>query len=147
MSYNIKTNQRNQDNSHLTFYIILGFFVCALGINLLKLTKEYSQKSRLLKENRAELKDLAQTRDQLKLDLKQGKSRDFIENEARKLSLAKPDEVVVVVTTPQPKPTTIPTPTPYIPNYRLWLEVFLPQWPFPPSAETAGTPAFLAQNE
>jgi len=127
MSYNIKTNQRNQDNSHLTFYIILGFFVCALGINLLKLTKEYSQKSRLLKENRAELKDLAQTRDQLKLDLKQGKSRDFIENEARKLSLAKPDEVVVVVTTPQPKPTTIPTPTPYIPNYRLWLEVFLPQ--------------------
>jgi len=124
MSYNIKTKQRNQDNSHLTFYIILGFFVFALSINFLKLIKDYSQKSRLLRENQVELKKMTSARNQLQLELKQGKSRDYIENEARKLSLAKPGETVVVVTTPQPKPTSIPTPTPYVPNYRLWLQVF-----------------------
>jgi len=73
------------------------------------------------------LRSMADSRNQLKLRLKQGKSRDFIENEARKLSLAKPNEVIVVVTTPQPKLTVIPTPTVYIPNYQLWLKVFLPQ--------------------
>jgi cell division protein FtsB len=127
MSYNIKSNQRNQDNSHLTFYIILGFFIIALSINLLKLVKEHTQKTRLLKESETQLKELSASRDQLKLHLKQGQSRDFIENEARKLSLAKPNEVIVVVTTPQPKPTVIPTPTVHVPNYQLWLKVFLPQ--------------------
>lgn len=81
----------------------------------------------MLNENQEELKELRAARNQLKLELKQGKSRDFIENEARKLSFAKPNEVVVVVTTPQPKPTILPTPTPYTPNYRLWIKVFFPK--------------------
>ena len=125
MSYNIKSKTKNQDNSHLTFWFILGFFVLALSINVIKLTREYYQKRALLSENEQELLELKQSKNELQLKIKQGQSRESIEAEARKMALSKANELIIVVVSPSPKPKINLSPTPGVANYKLWVKVFL----------------------
>jgi len=126
MSYNINIKSKKQDNSHFSFMIIIGFFILALSINFVKLIREYTVKKQILKENRLEQAQQEAQHNSLKLDIKKNQTKEFIEEQARKLTLSKPNEVVVILASPQPvkqKPAVL---TPKTANYKLWLELFFP---------------------
>jgi len=126
MSYNINLKSKKQDNSHFSFMIIIGFFILALSINFVKLIREYTVKKQILKENRLEQDRLITEQNKLKLAIKKNQTKEFIEEQARKLTLSKPNEVVVILASPQP---TKQKPAVFIPkaaNYKLWLELFFP---------------------
>lgn len=124
MSYNIKEKYKNQDNSAYSFLFIIGFFLLALSINLVKLTRELFGKQGLLKQQTQEFSQLRKQQNRLELSLKQSQTDEYIEAQARKLTLSKPNEIVVIITSPTPKATPVPKPTPYFANYKLWLRVF-----------------------
>lgn len=126
MSYNINSKLKKQDNSRFSFIIIIGFFTLALLINSVKLLREYLLKKQVLKDNQQEQMRLSQEQNKLQLTIKKSQTREFIEEQARKLTFSKPNEIVVILTSPKPirkKPT--PTPT-KIANYKLWLKLFFP---------------------
>lgn len=124
MTYNINLKSKKQDNSHFSFMIIIGFFILALSINFVKLIREYAVKKQILKENRLEQVQQEVQQNRLKLDIKKNQTKEFIEEQARKLTLSKPNEVVVILASPQPVKQRPVVPTPKTANYKLWLELF-----------------------
>lgn len=124
MSYNINLKSKKQDNSHFSFMIIIGFFILALSINFIKLIREYTVKKQILKENRLEQDRLTAQQNKLKLAIKKNQTQEFIEEQARKLTLSKPNETVVILASPQPMKKKAVVPTPKVANYKLWLNLF-----------------------
>ena len=124
MSYNIKSQTKKQDNSGYSFIIIIGFFILALSVNFVKLVREYALKKKILEENALDYAQLTEQQNKLKLKIKKNQSQEYIEEQARKLTLSKPNEVVVIMASPSPKFKVAPTATPYIANYKLWLQLF-----------------------
>jgi len=124
MSYNINLKTKKQDNSRYSFIIIIGFFILALSFNFVKLFKEYTLKKQILEENRLELAQIKKEQNKLKLDIKKNQSQEFIEEQARKLTLSKPNEVVVILASPKPESSPKPSPAPQTANYKLWLQLF-----------------------
>lgn len=124
MSYNINIKTKKQDNSHFSFIIIIGFFILALVVNSVKLIREYATKKRILEENRTEQAQILAEQNKLKLEIKKNQSQEYIEEQARKLTLSKPNEVVVILSSPKPEYKKPLTPTPKIANYKLWLQLF-----------------------
>lgn len=124
MSYNIKHKQKNQDHSNYLLIFIFGFFVLVLFINVIRLGSDYWQKSQVLDKQTAQLEAKKQEQDRLKYELKQSQTEEFLEQQARKLTLSKPGEYVVIVTSPSPTPRTKPSKTAHISNYKLWWNLF-----------------------
>ena len=124
MSYNIKSQTKKQDNSGYSFVIIIGFFILTLSVNFVKLVREYALKKKILQENTRDYSTLVEEQDKLKLKIKKNQSQEYIEEQARKLTLSKPNEFVVIMASPSPKAKITPTVTPYIANYKLWLQLF-----------------------
>lgn len=126
MSYNINLKSKKQDNSHFSFIIIIGFFILALSINFVKLIREYVVKKQILKENRLEQAQQTAEQNKLELTIKKNQTQEFIEEQARKLTLSKPNEVVVILASPAPVKQQPVKPAPKTANYKLWWQLFFP---------------------
>ena len=125
MSYNINLKTKKQDNSHFLFIFIIGFFILALSVNSVKLGKEYLVKKKILQQKQFEQAQILAEQNKLKLDIKKNQSQEYIEEQARRLTLSKPNEVVVILSSPKPEYKKPISPTPKIANYKLWLQLFL----------------------
>lgn len=126
MSYNISSKPKKQDNSGFSFLIIIGFFILALSINSIKLIREYFVKKQILAKSQQEQIEIKEQQNKLKLDIKKSQSQQYIEEQARKLTLSKPNEVVVIMSSPKPVRTVTKAPLPKIANYKLWWQLFFP---------------------
>ena len=124
MSYNIKYKQKNQDHSNYLLVFIFGFFVLVLFINVIRLTNDYWQKKQVLNKQVAQLEVQKAEQNRLKYELKQSQTEEFLERQARKLTLSKPGEYVVIVSSPSPRPFVKPDKTAHISNYKLWWDLF-----------------------
>ena len=80
-----------------------------------------------LANNQIEYAQTLEEENQLKLKVKQSQTAKYIEEQARELTLSKPNEVVIILSSPTPKPRKKLTPTPYIANYKLWAQLFFKQ--------------------
>lgn len=124
MSYNIKSGTKKQDNSHYSFIIIIGFFLITLSVNFVKLVREYAFKKTLLNENLQKQVQLSDEQNKLKLEIKKNQSQEYIEEQARKLTLSKPNEVVVIIASPVLKSIKKNQEITKTANYKLWLQLF-----------------------
>jgi cell division protein FtsB len=125
MSYNIKLKTKKQDNSGVLFTVITAFFTLALLVNFVKLTREYVVKKNVLRENEKDLLKAQKEQSNLKLSIKKNQSQDYIEEQARKLTLSKANETVVIMASPEPQARKEPNKKPKIANYKLWLQLFI----------------------
>jgi len=124
MSYNINIKTKKQDNSRVLFVIIIGFFILALMVNFVKLTREYFLKKQILEQSQAEYSKALDQQNKLKLSIKKNQTQEYIEKKARELTMSKPGEVVVILSSPAPvkkKSSSAPKKTA---NYKLWLQLF-----------------------
>ena len=127
MSYNINSKTKKQDHTNYPYAIIIGFFLIVLSINLIKLSREYIARKQTLSQNQSEHSRIIEEENKLKLKIKKSGTSKYIEEQARELTLSKPNEIVIVLSSPTPKPKKKLTPTPYIANYKLWVKLFFTQ--------------------
>ncbi len=124
MSYNIRYKSKNQDNSRLTVYFILGFFIVALFINLVKMVKQYVDRRAILRQEEQELATIKRQNSNLRYELKRSGTEEYIEEKARELTLSKEGEYVIIAGEPSPPPKPRKREVPHIPNYKLWWLLF-----------------------
>lgn len=122
MTYNIKLVQRKQDTYVWIVFIIVCFFFVALCISLVRLTGQYYTQKQYLRKQETALKQAREENNKLRTRIAYTKTDSYIEEEARRRALGKPNEYVIVGTfpTPTPPPTTPPPKSPY----QQWLGVY-----------------------
>jgi cell division protein FtsB len=113
-------------NTNIKRVIFIGFVIVSITIiqGLLVSTYDLWKKQDLIKSENLTLEQNKQENKELKAKLREVQTREFIENEARnKLFLSKPGEKEIILpsATPTPKKEVI-----YIPNWKKWLDFFIP---------------------
>lgn len=106
--------------------IFIGFVIVSILIiqGLVVSIYDLWRKQDLIKNENLTLDENRQENKELKARLREVQTQEFIENEARnKLFLAKPGEQEIILPSPTPSPKKEVV---YIPNWKKWLEVFIP---------------------
>lgn len=78
-----------------------------------------------LQEQKVYLTKLQRDKNQLLYALKRAQTEEFVEERARKLSLTKKDEYILIAPRVSPTPVPIPTKTLQKAIYKQWLHVFI----------------------
>lgn len=125
MAYNIKPNNKKQYTFWPLLYIVFFFFASTLAVSIFRLGSQYYTQRRMLEQKKSELQAQQQQIDRYRLMIKRAQTDEYIEEEARRLELARENETVVVGAFPTPTPS----PTPFVdrtPVYRQWYNLFQP---------------------
>jgi len=127
MSYNIRHKPENQGNSASFLILVLVFFAVVLLLSAIKQGLNYANRRQIAKEQEELLAKERQNQAKLQLRLKKSQTEEFVETEARRLSLSKKDEYIVLASFPTPTPASPPPKVKTVPNYKLWWNVFFSQ--------------------
>ena len=104
----------------IILFLLAFFFLTALSKNIFEYRKNYSFYNQYRQDYEQQKKRNGELKTML---VKTEDSYEFEKSVRNKLNLNQKDEVILVI--PKPTPTTFkPTPTP-VPNYKMWLNVFL----------------------
>lgn len=106
-------------------YIVLFVAVFMLAINIIRSWQHLSQRGDVIRETQERLEKAKEENEDLKKQLAQVESRQYIEKEARnKLNLGREGEMIILL----PSISPILEPTPTIPdtssNWEKWVKIF-----------------------
>lgn len=111
-------------------YKLVNWLLFLLSIafvgNIIRTTTSLSGEDNIIKEAKDKLQKVTDENQNLKRQLAQVGSQEFIEKEARnKLNLGKEGEIVLILPSISPFLTPPPIPADSSPNWQKWMKIFL----------------------
>lgn len=110
-------------------YKIINWFLLFIAIsfvlNIIRTASNLSQEDGIIKEAKDRFQKTSDDNQNLKRQLAQVESSDFIEREARnKLNLGREGEIVLIMPSISPLMTPTPVPPDTSPNWQRWMRLF-----------------------
>jgi cell division protein FtsB len=102
MTYNIKPQTKNQVLSTILLHTIFGFFLATLLLNTIRLMQQFVYRKQVLARQEDQKKKLKLKQDELTYRLKRSQTESYVEERARELTLAKPNEAILIGAYPSP---------------------------------------------
>lgn len=109
---------------------LINWFFLLLTIvfvsNIIRTVANLSREDKIIQDSNDKLQTVTDENQNLKRQLAQVGSREFIEREARnKLNLGKEGEIVLILPSISPLVNPTPIPLDVSPNWQKWVEIFL----------------------